>query len=660
MPDDRAGRADQNRQLRIGRRGFIGAGLAGTGALLVPVVPASAGSKTTAAETVDAEPVAATTSGPIGRLAVGAQFPNLPAIPVDPAGVLDTLSRLKIRAEQVAQAEQGLTRRFSIRGSTKTGYAFLFGQASRATTAATARDALAQSLRARPDQAVGELSRLALHTHAPNAAATAASAPPSLDTPRQFSIGWTTFPDIYGAGAPMLSTWVSSLTDADSATRQFWPMIAEHGLGFNLIIPERLTAARARALQTKFGIRFTEALLSALAVGNLYAIDMSRFEALQPHTVNGAVRFTPSTVTLLTRDPRRKTLTPVQIVVSGFQGKGRRVFTRATATDSAWLYALQAAKTSITVFGIWLGHVYQWHIVTAAMQMTMRNALPTTHRVHQLLAPQSNFVIPFDNLLMALWSKIAPPTSIATATEFLAVANDFATGRSYFDDDPRRTLKALGLRQADFSRSSPWDQFPVVRHLLQVRDLVAAYVNEFVRSTYPSDAAVAADKPLQAWIANASAGSGGNVKGLPAMNSRGALEGVLTSFLYRVTVHGVSRLTSTSSPALTFMANFPHCLQRTDIPSPRARLSTPKLLTYLPNVQTIGEAVNFYFTFTFSPPYQPFIPLTGVSTNLFFPNGPRDRRNLALIRLRNGLAAFIDSYQPGNPQRFQWPLNIET
>ena len=132
-------------------------------------------------------------------------------------------------------------------------------------------------------------------------------------------------------------------------------MIAEHGLGFNLIIPERLTAAKARELRRRFRIPWTRALRNALAAGNLYVIDMSRFEALEPHSIDGAVRFTPSTITLLTRSPRTKTLTPVAIVVSGFQGKNRKVFTRATATDGAWLYALQAAKVSITVFGIWLG-----------------------------------------------------------------------------------------------------------------------------------------------------------------------------------------------------------------------------------------------------------------------------------------------------------------
>ena len=64
------------------------------------------------------------------------------------------------------------------------------------------------------------------------------------------------------------------------------------------------------------------------------------------------------------------------------------------------------------------------------MQMTMLNTLPASHPVYQLLAPQSKFAIPFDNVLLALWPQIAPPTSVATADQFLALANDYADGRS--------------------------------------------------------------------------------------------------------------------------------------------------------------------------------------------------------------------------------------
>ena len=146
-------------------------------------------------------------------------------------------------------------------------------------------------------------------------------------------------------------------------------------------------------------------------------------------------------------------------------------------------------------------------------------------------------------------------------------------------------------------------------------DLVRTYVDAFVQATYPSDASVAADQSLQTWIATAAsadATTGGNIRGLPTMDSRDALRRTLTSHVYRITSHGISRLNSTANPALTFVANYPHCLQRTDIPGPRAAISTKTLLSYLPKTDTIGQSLNFYFIFAFSPPYESFIPLGGV------------------------------------------------
>jgi hypothetical protein len=188
-------------------------------------------------------------------------------------------------------------------------------------------------------------------------------------------------------------------------------------------------------------------------------------------------------------------------------------------------------------------------------------------------------------------------------------------------------------------------------------------IDVFVRSTYPSDASVSTDQSLQTWIATAGSAdttTGGNIRGLPAMDSRDALARTLTSHLYRITAHGISRLNATPNPALTFVANYPHCLQRTDIPSPRAAIGTKTLLSYLPKTDTIGQSLNFYFIFAFSPPYEPFIPLAGAGSGLFFPGDSADPRNQALIQLRNGLAAFIRDYEPDMPQLFQWPLNIET
>jgi hypothetical protein len=649
VTDPSTDREHENGPVRLGRGRFIGAGLAAAGGVLIP----QARGATARAVEVEGPPIAA---GPIPQLPYRADFPNLPAVPFDKDGVADTLAKLLVRSTQTIQSKQGLSRTYTIGGERKTGYEFLFGSGS--TVEAELRS-LEEHWRQHPRKAAADLRR--------NAAlrpAQAATTGLSLEQPEQFSISWTNFPNVYESGLPHLKAWASSLTDVDAATRQFWPMIAGHGFGYNLIIPERVRGARVSALRQAFGGAWTAQVRRALAAGNLYVIDLSLFETLgPPQMVNGAPRFTPATMTLLIRNSKTKTLTPVAIVVSGSKGAGRQVYRRATASKGAWLYALQAAKASVTLWGVWMGHVYHWHIVTAALQMTMYNTLPTDHPVYVLLQPQSNYLIPFDDVLIEAWPAIAPPTSLTTANDFLALANTYATGRSYFDDDPLTTIAQLGLRQRDFTVKTAWDKYPVVQRLLVLWNLVSKYVEAFVAASYPSDAAVAGDTALQTWIATSGSAdpiAGGNVKGLPAMDSRAALTKTLTSLLYRITAHGIARLNSTSSPALTFVANFPHCLQRTDIPGPRAQIDTKTLLSYLPKTDAIAQSVNFYFIFAYSTPYVPFIPLTGVGSNLFFPGGSGDSRNRALIDLRNGLAKFIGLYQPEMPQRFQWPLNIET
>jgi len=120
-------------------------------------------------------------------------------------------------------------------------------------------------------------------------------------------------------------------------------------------------------------------------------------------------------------------------------------------------------------------------------------------------------------------------------------------------------------------------------------------------------------------------------------------------------------MNKTANPAMTFIPNFPPCLQNSTIPEPDALLDMQTLLSYLPRTGTIGLMVTFYFTFAFSQPYDAFVPEGGIDENLYFGDGDRqDPRNLALIRFRESLVAFMNNYQPDRPQIHQWPLNVET
>jgi hypothetical protein len=595
----------------------------------------------------------------------------IPAVPVDLAGVVKTLFKLDGRAQETQQAIQSLTGIYTIGDVNGTAYNFLFGGQPADAAAGEARERLRDLLSANPLAAgkafadrvmekAHEVSSFVSPVTQKKGALTALS----LDRPEQFSMSWTCLPDVVAVGEPFLARFTASLSDAERATAEFWPTIAEFGLPFNLIMPRKLRETDEAGLRRLFGDAFSAEMQQHLAAGRLYGIDLRIFAALDPHEVDGFVRFTPSTYTLLTQN-EAKELRPVAVRVTGKDDNGMQIFTRPGATDSAWLYALQAAKTSVTVYGIWLGHVYHWHVVTAPMQMTLINSMPNDHPISHLLRPQSNYLIPFDDVLLVLWREIAPPTSVSSGLEFLKLMNVFARDRQFFDDDPGNTLQNLGIDEADFTDPNfdggkPWNRYPLVRPLLEIWDACKKYVDVFVENTYPGDKAVADDGDLQKWIRKSGDKDDGNVRGLPSMNTREALANVLTSLIYRTVAHGTSRLYRAANPGLSFVANFPPCLQNATIPEPDSQFDTKTLLTYLPKTGTIGLMVNFLFTFSFSVPYVSLVPVAGVETNLFFGNDSKEPRNQALIRLRQDIMRILKEIEPETPQFFQWPLNIET
>lgn len=592
-------------------------------------------------------------------------YKNVPGVPLVVDQWLGTLARLAEREIEIRSAKRGLTNTYRIGANTATGYSYLYGAPGTPSAAAAARNNLSDTLKGSPMHAAAAIYAKLAPAHPDASAPAVTSSDPltrlSLDDPAQFAMSWTTFDSVYQNALPQLPDWSTTLTDPAVAARQFWPTLACYGLPYNLLILKKLNAGDAPAFKARFGAGWTAAFDQSVAAGLLYAIDLSIFSTLQPQQADGFTRFTPATVTLLTQDAATKDLTPVAIWVAGYQGAGAQVYAPGTSSASAWLYALQAAKTSATVWGIWLGHVYHWHVVTAAMLMTMLNNVPQGSALRLLLEPQSNYVMAFDNVLFLLWEAIAPPTSITSVPQFLSLCDTFAAGRQYFDDDPLTTLQKLGLQESDFTVTTPWDKYPLVARQLSCWNATADYVNVFVDRSYASDAAVAADTGLQAWMAAAGKHDDGNVQGLPPMNTKDALRRVLTSLIFRIVMHGCSRLSPVANPGLTFIANFPPCLQDATIPAPDATFDTARLLQYLPKTGTLGLMMSFYNIFSFSAPYEPFIPLGGVDTQLFFPDGLTDPRNVALVAYRQAIIGLATELYGGDvPLVGQWPQNIET
>lgn len=599
-------------------------------------------------------PVPPDPSDQVGQLPVREWgFVHCPAIPYwadaygdpDLVQIENTVALLDQRAKQGGLAYCGLDTDYTIGGQTLPALTFLYGESLQKLCGAPGT----------PPATTTDPTKLA------------------LEDPSQFTLPWTTYQDVYKDSQDLVGPLGDTLKDATKAEASFWPAIADFGLPLNLLVVEKVDSARFGELTKEFGDAWADEEVRDLqAAGLLYAIDMSILESLEPfHAPDGSVRFAPATLTLLKQDPKSKELTPVSIRV-WTTGVSPRVY---VSKDNAWLWALQAAKTSITVWGIWLGHVYHWHTVTAAMQMTMYNSLPVSHPLWPLLRPQSQSLINFNYVLLTLlWGKISPPTPVDGYMSLLELLDTFAakTQRGFFDDDPLEELKARRLDAGDFKQDKDWDAYPLVGYLLEIWKHTHEFVQAVVEDVYPKDGDVANDRDLQQWLAASGDPLQGNLKGLPEVKTRDSLEHVLTSLLYRVNVHGAAGLSPSVNPALAFVANFPPCLQSADIPEPTEQA---EVLPVLPHTGTIGGMTTFFFTFAYSPPYRSLIPSGGVDLDPWFSS---PNCNAALVTFRKRIKSFVDEYVEewnealarirGGPgaipayatnQYGQWPSSIE-
>ncbi|MEP0265794.1 lipoxygenase family protein [Dokdonia sp.] len=596
-------------------------------------------------------------------------FTEMPAVPFSITETIETIVKLGLRTQETKMAKSGLSTEYTIQGETQSGYTFMYDDAP-IDTGEEERMSLLKRLETSVESEF--LNKETLHAHLEKASF---SAYPKrgktftdffLGKPTDFSMSWTNYYNVYEDNIKTRGDkYASILTDPEEATKQFWPMIAENGLAYNLLFLQKVEKLCLKKVKSIFHKEWDGLLKPIQEEGLLYAIDLTIFNNWDANKVDGFDRWTPGAFIILEQDKDTKKLRPICVQISN--STEAHIYTphntqdNTTNTGATWIYALAAARTAVTVYGIWLGHVYHWHIVSAPMQMTLFNNVKKDHDLRKLLDPQSKSLIGFNDTLLLLWKTIGPPTSFSTPDSFLELTNTFATGREFFEDDPKVALDNLGLNKDDFTDKEDWDRYPIVKQLLYFWDASEGMVDVFVETTYKNDAAVSNDTQLQKWMTASSNVEEGNVRGLPKMDSKKALKSVLTSLVYRVVAHGNSRQMRSLGPGLSFVANYPPCIQNATIVKPDdATFKIDDILGYLPNTGTIGSMMTFYYIFIFSAPYEPLLPLFGNDTDLYF-SDPNDPRNIALEAFRKAIEIFIIDHSGENsPLIHQWPASIET
>jgi len=588
----------------------------------------------------------------------------MPAVPFILSQTVETIVKLGLRGEEFKMAKAGLSTEYTIQGETQSAYTFMYDDAP-LNDGEEDRKALLHRLDKIKEKDF--LNQSVLDHHLTKGAFSSPKKAGKtftdlfLDNPKHFSLSWTTYYNVYQDNVGIRDEeYAAILKDPDEATKQFWPMISENGLAYNLLILQKVKGACLEKAKTIFQKDWDKRFKPLQEKGLLYAIDLTIFNHWDASQVDGFDRWTPGAFILLEQDKDSKKTQPVGVQISKKDADATQIYTRENTTDATWIFALSAARTAVTVYGIWLGHVYHWHIVSAAMQMTLFNNIDESHNLRKLLDPQSNSLIGFNDALLLLWKRIGPPTSFSTADSFLELINTFAEGREFFDDDPEVTLAKFGIHKEDFSDKEDWDRYPIAKHLLYFWHAAKDMAAVFVDTTYTDDKAVFEDTQLQNWITASSNPEEGNIRGLPVMSGKKELKEVLTSIIYRVVAHGNSRQMRSLGSGLSFVANYPPCLQKTDIVKPDDKtFKAENVLRYLPNTGTIGSMMTFYYIFIFSAPYEPLLPLFGNESDLYF-DDVDDPRNIALIEFRRKIGHFIREYDTQAPLIHQWPASIET
>lgn len=593
-------------------------------------------------------------------------YRNIPAYPFNVGAIIDTLIGLAERKAKVTDLHQRLSREYTIGGRSALARDFLFGSASSSALLGpieALKDHLVEVVKHKGPGAIQDAITDMVRGGVPGAEERFTTEPLtalSLDEAKQFEIAWTENQNIFTNAQPHLAPYADAVTSADHASRCFWPMIADHGHAYNLLILRKLSAPDLDPVKIVFG-EVWQLELASLDPDELYLIDLRIVGSVK--AVKGAKDvFTPATMVLMRRDPASKELTPVAVNIANPATGQAVTYTRGNATEAAWIYALEAARTSVTIWGIAIGHVYHWHLATASLLMTWRKTVSEGHGLHRLIAPHAKHTIGFDDVLLLLWGQIVPPMSIGSGLDFLGVADRFARGRTFFDDDPPATIARLGLRQEDFTKEIPWDLFPVIQYQMRVWVGVTGYVQVFVDHFFATDEIVADDADLQAWVRASADPGNGNIVGLGSVQTRAELSEFLLSLLFRVIMHGISRLNETAYPALAFVSNYPTCLNGQDIPAPTATSAQIRLLDRLPYTGQIGQILSFYDIFVFTEPYESFVP-KDVDVVGPFSHEPDHPCHAALHELQKLIAEVVEDYQKlpiDQPvQQQQWPWCIE-
>lgn len=283
-------------------------------------------------------------------------------------------------------------------------------------------------------------------------------------------------------------------------------------------------------------------LLAAAGEERLFACDYAILAAAKGGVTFGRQKYLPAPYALF--QAVDGTLRPAAIRTGG------KVYTPADG------YAWRLAKLDVQVADAnWheaIAHLGRTHMVMEAVSLATRRQLSARHPLCVLLTPHFEYTNPINhsaatNLIVA--GGVIDRCFGAEIGDTAAVVRAGLDGFSLMDASPHVDLAARGLDDRTVIHEHPYRD-----DALPVYDAIRAFVARYVALYYASDADVAADRELAAFVVELGAEDGGRVRGVPLPTTIDALVTLVANVIWTASGQHAA-VNFTQFPYMSFAAN---------------------------------------------------------------------------------------------------------
>jgi arachidonate 15-lipoxygenase len=278
----------------------------------------------------------------------------------------------------------------------------------------------------------------------------------------------------------------------------------------------------------------TDSLEAAGAEGRLFLADYAALAAVEPGDFPHGPKYMGAPLALFAVDRASRQLVPVAIQCAQTPGPDAPVFTPADGFN--WLMAKTIVEIADANLHEAVAHLAWTHLLAEPFVVAAHRQLARNHPVLRLLRPHFRGTLAINE---AAWRRLIADGG--------AVDRVFA-GRI----DSTRKLAADGLRQFHFrnghlpkvlAATGVADRDVLPEHSYRddatlYWDAILRWVGDYLALFYPTDAAVAADPELRAWLDEVAHNDGGRIAGIGPedADTLGALTDVLTMVVFTCSV----------------------------------------------------------------------------------------------------------------------------